>query len=328
MPSAPPNLARLFATVQSWFEPAVLIQTLAFGDSPIERISEEWMARSGKRWRPFLNASLASAFEDFPHDQVPPAVRLTSVAVECIHKGSLVYDDIQDDDQVRYGEPTLHVVHGRAVAMTVALHLIGLGYRLIAEAPLPADRVTAMLRLATDGHCRLCLGQGGELLWMREPRPLSPEQVLEIFRFKTAPSFDVVIRLPAHAAGAPEHLQTGLARFAEILGTAYQVKDDLDDFHGGGDVDDICSRRPSIIMAIAHQRATPADRTILADTWCGTARDFTAVKRIIADTQAATAALAVLRQHKVEALATIATLNHPRLPTMLRRIADMIFGQA
>jgi geranylgeranyl pyrophosphate synthase len=320
-----PSLVVLYADVQSWFEPAALRAALGFGDTLVERISLDWLARAGKRWRPFLAVCLHRVFGGGTA-AVDDGIRAVALALECIHKGSLIYDDIQDDDDVRYGEPTLHRVHGLPLAMTASLLLIGQGYRMLADA---ADRDPArraeMLSLATDGHCRLCLGQGGELAWMRAPRPLTPAEVLDIFRLKTAPSFDVVFRLPAICAGASPAVHEALARFAAVVGTAYQIQDDLDDYHGHGDVDDILSHRPSIVMAFAYARATADDRAAIAAAWCGDGKgvDRERVRRIIATVGAAVAARDSIEDHRRQALVSIAGLPGP-LRELLTRVADMI----
>ena len=62
---------------------------------------------------------------------LPEDVRKLAVAVECFHKASLIHDDIEDNDAIRYGEKTLHEEHGLAVALNVGDLLIGEGYRLI-----------------------------------------------------------------------------------------------------------------------------------------------------------------------------------------------------
>jgi len=64
--------------------------------------------------------------------------------------------------------------------------LLGEGYRLIAESGAPADVQLQMLRIASRGHRTLCLGQGAELCWERDPKPMSSLEVLQIFRQKTA----------------------------------------------------------------------------------------------------------------------------------------------
>ena len=97
----------------------------------------------------------------------PDAVKRTAVAVEVFHKASLVHDDIEDDDDYRYGDETVHRRYGTATAINVGDYLIGLGYRLLSSqaAKLGADVVTDILTHAAHAHVRLTEGQGAELLW-------------------------------------------------------------------------------------------------------------------------------------------------------------------
>lgn len=323
----PAVIAARYTEVQSWFLPESLGGILGLGASEVERISLEWLGKAGKRWRPFLAACMFDAFAaEGGNGPDPAAVRQIVIALECIHKASLVYDDVQDGDDQRYGEPTVHVLHGVPVALTVSLHLLGLGYRLIADCAAPPDRRAAMLTLATDGHCQLCLGQGAELLWMRSPRPLTPGEVLDIFRLKTAPSFDVVFRLPALAHGAGSEVHAVLRAYAEAIGTAYQVADDLDDFHGGGDVDDVMRGRPSIVMALVHQAASGTDRDLIAETWCARRGDPARVKQLIADLGSEQAARDILAGLKRDALGSLDRLTNRRLAGLLARVADMVFA--
>ena len=76
-----------------------------------------------------------------------------------------------------------------AVALNVGDLLIGEGYRLLASCGVSAEQKSAMLRVAAEGQRELCRGQGAELLWAREPQPLTSLEVLDIFRKKTAPAF-------------------------------------------------------------------------------------------------------------------------------------------
>ncbi len=120
----------------------------------------------------------------------PEDLRKAAVAVECFHKASLIHDDIEDGDSARYGEPTLHMEHVTAVALNVGDLLVGEGYRLLAECESVHASVRGeMIKIASAGHRTLCLGQGAELTWAHAPAPLTPLQVVEIFRRKTAPAF-------------------------------------------------------------------------------------------------------------------------------------------
>ncbi|MCF7849486.1 MAG: DUF116 domain-containing protein, partial [Kiritimatiellales bacterium] len=103
---------RLRKQVNTWFDPAALGSCA----TRTEEIAYEWLARDGKRWRPFLLACTYSALKDGETD-LPNEIRQLAIAVECFHKASLVHDDIEDNDDLRYGEETLHLQYGVPVAL-------------------------------------------------------------------------------------------------------------------------------------------------------------------------------------------------------------------
>ncbi|MCA9200087.1 MAG: DUF116 domain-containing protein, partial [Planctomycetales bacterium] len=189
------NLDTLRTEVQTWFESDSLAAIMGPAASETERIARSWLAKDGKRWRPFLAACAWKAMQDDPETPIPDHVKKIAVAVECFHKASLVHDDIEDDDDIRYGEPALHTQHGTAIALNVGDLLLGDGYRLIGECNAPGVNLAAMLQAAAAGHSTLCLGQGAELCWAQNPQPLSTLEVLDIFRQKTSPAFEVALAM-------------------------------------------------------------------------------------------------------------------------------------
>ena len=249
--------------VEAWFTPEALEEVLGPPDGRTDRIGREWLARSGKRWRPLLAVSTWQALQDEMDAPVPESVRRLALAVECFHKASLVHDDIEDNDTYRYGQPVLHAQYGVPVALNVGDFLLGEGYRLIAEAGFDADRTARMLTAAAHGHRDLTLGQGAELWWARRPGPLSVEQVLDIFRRKTAPAFEVALRLGALAAGTRDGFRDTFHRYSEALGIAYQIADDLKDNHDGAEPSDVAAMRPSVLLALARERAEAEDADLL-----------------------------------------------------------------
>ncbi len=87
-----------------------------------------------------------------------------------------------------------------------------------------------MLRVAAEGQRELCRGQGAELAWARAARVRSSSlEVIDIFRKKTAPAFEVALQLGAIYAGIEAHDEVAevLAAYSEALGIAYQIRDDL-----------------------------------------------------------------------------------------------------
>ena len=179
------DLEALKEQVRGWFSTSELENVLGKPASQTAEIALEWMAGDGKRWRPFLTACAYKAMIDDPEAACPAELRTVAVAVECFHKASLIHDDIEDDDAERYGKQALHVEYGVAVALNIGDYLLGEGYRLLASANVPAEIRAEMARVAAEGQRKLCLGQGEELLWARQPKGLPVNQVLCIFSLKS-----------------------------------------------------------------------------------------------------------------------------------------------
>jgi geranylgeranyl pyrophosphate synthase len=328
-PSARPlNLSGVHEQVRAWFNETSLRKTLNCGDSPTEKIAFDWLVKSGKRWRPFLTVSVYLSLRKCPFDQLPEFVKRVAIAVECIHKASLIYDDIQDNDANRYASPTVHTEQGVPMALTSSLLLLGYGYRLLSQCG-ETDRQRAdLLFLSTDGHCRLCLGQGSELWWTRNPSPLTVPQVLEIFRLKTAPSFEVVFEAGGICAGADDTVRRVLQEYSEAIGVAYQIRDDLEDFTSEGDVDDILSRRPSILLALAFEHATDPEKEVIGAVW-GRGMDAdkaAAIRAIIAAHQIEDRAREILARYKTRAFHVLKSLADPDLKRVLCQVVGKVFG--
>ena len=320
------DLSRLRDEVEFWFTPASLDLVLGPATDPTERLARAWLGRAGKRWRPFLTVAAWQALSGRPDAELPEDLRKVAVAVECFHKASLIHDDIEDNDLLRYGEKTLHAEEGLAVALNGGDLLIGEGYRLLASCRAAPEVKAEMLRVAAEGQRELCRGQGAELLWARQPGPLTPLQVVNIFRQKTAPAFEVALRLGAIYAGRHEDCAEVLGAYSRALGIAYQIRDDLEDF-GGGEGNDIAGRRPSLVLAIARERAPGEKREQLDRFW----------RRELPPAAAETAALCrelradercrhLLESYKEEAIRALAALEHPGLKGLLRRVVGKIFN--
>ena len=322
------DLGALIEDVRTWFSEDEIRRVLGAGTSRTESIGMEWLLRDGKRFRPFLVAAVYAALKGGRIDRMPDFVRCLAIAVECIHKASLIYDDIQDDDDRRYGEETVHESVGVPIALTAGLYLNGHGYRLIAECGAAAPQTVEMLQLATRGHCDLCLGQGAELCWMQQPVPLAPDEVLEIFRYKTAPSFDVVVRLGALAGGATPEEHAVLTEYSSELGVAYQIQDDLADFTEHGDVDDIKSGRPSIVIALALQAAQGAAKEEIAEVWQrGGTAGANNIRQIIKDLGVEAQTREMLELYRSRALSALRPLKNRNLKILLHRIAGKIISR-
>jgi len=320
------DMTALRRRVRAWFSAETLEDTLGPADGRTDRIARDWLAIGGKRWRPLLAVCTYQAFQPDPDAAIPEPVRRLALAVECFHKASLVHDDIEDDDLYRYGQPVLHARYGVPVALNVGDFLLGEGYRLIAEAGFDADQTARMLTAAAHGHRDLTVGQGAELWWARRPRPLAVREVLDIFRRKTAPAFEVALRLGALAAGAPDAVWEALHRYSEALGIAYQIADDLKDLHAGAEPDDLAAMRPSVLLAIAGERARGPDARFLQDLWRReTTAPAEAVRRRLRDLGVEAEARRLMAEFDQQAVRCLEPITHADLKGLLRRVVFAIF---
>lgn len=329
------DLDLLKREVQDWFSPASLTSIMGVATGRTEEIARQWLSKSGKRWRPYLTVCVNMALQDELPDRepssIPDELKKLAVAVECFHKASLIHDDIEDGDDIRYGEKTVHAEHGVPIALNVGDFLLGEGYRLIGELDRDPAVLVKMLQTAAQGHLTLSRGQGAELCWARQPEPLSSLQVLDIFRQKTAPAFEVALRLGAFHGGASDEIHEVLRAYSESLGIAYQIRDDLEDFTGESDSNDLRDLRPSVILAIAHKRAAKgAETDLIASLWNRTR----AYEDVAAEVQGLFARRGVtertrdlLDAYKEQTTRSLRALTNATLKGLLKRVVGKIFPE-
>ncbi|MFM7149705.1 MAG: polyprenyl synthetase family protein, partial [Gemmataceae bacterium] len=239
-----------------------------------ERIAYEWLAEGGKRSRPLITLAAFDAMKGAPATRSPDvshltdSVRRVALAIEAFHKASLVHDDIEDDDAFRYGKETLHRRHGIATAINIGDYLLGLGYRLVAmdRKELGGDCAADIVNKFSEAHLRLAEGQGAELLWRESAnKALTPLDALKIYALKTSPAFEAALYSGIRLAREADSYEKAMHEFSKNLGIAFQILNDLKDYNGDSDNkmmagQDILSARPTLLLALALEGATPADR--------------------------------------------------------------------
>ena len=193
------------------------------------------------------------------------AARAAAVAIEIFHKASLVHDDIEDDDAMRYGRPTLHRERGIAAALNAGDYLLGAGYRIVAALPgVEAATLKDLVTILADAHVRLAQGQGAELWWRdAADKSLLPAEAIRIYGLKTSPAFEAAIAMGIRLAGVQPAAAAAIDRYALHVGTGFQVLNDLKDW--GGDLEndrraagDLIGGRPTLLWALALERLPPS----------------------------------------------------------------------
>ena len=322
------DMDRLRGMVNDWFGTDSLEKAIAPGNTETEKLAVEWLTRQGKRWRPFLAASAYEAISANGLDNMPADVRKMCIAVECFHKASLIHDDIEDGDEFRYGQKTLHAEFGVPIALNVGDFLVGEGYRLLSQLDANADKRVRMLTVAAEGHRNLCLGQGQELLSLRTATPSGVDDMIDIFRCKTSPAFAVALKLGSILAGADGKLSEVLAKYSDALGVAYQIRDDLDDLYANKTGRIVGAGESSIIISLAYEKADAEAKNLIESLWTGKvkyAEVSEQIDNIFAECRVELAARGLMEVYKGRTLSCLGLLDSSSLKSLLRRVICKIF---
>lgn len=183
----------------------------------------------GKRMRPMLVYASGTAMGASESD-----LDAAAVAVELIHCYSLVHDDLpaMDDDSLRRGQPTVHVAFDEATAILAGDALQSLAFEVLASAPLDASWQVAMLAELgrASGVAGMCGGQALDIdaTGIR----ISLADLERLHGMKTGALLRTSVRLGALAAGTHASSLAALDRYADALGLAFQIRDDLLDVEG------------------------------------------------------------------------------------------------
>jgi len=180
----------------------------------------------GKRVRPLLVYASGHA----AGCEVPP-LDAVAAAVELIHAYSLVHDDLpaMDDDTLRRGQPTVHVAFGQAQAIVAGDALQALAFQRLAEAPLAGEiRAELVLELArAAGAAGMCGGQALDVAATGHADAMDVTALERLHAMKTGALLRAAVRMGAMAAGADAGLRARLDVWAQALGLAFQIRDDL-----------------------------------------------------------------------------------------------------
>jgi farnesyl diphosphate synthase len=203
----------------------------------------------GKRMRPLLVYATGAAFGADEADLDAPAA-----AVELVHAYSLVHDDLpaMDDDALRRGQPTVHVAFDEATAILAGDALQSLAFTVLADCDAePGVRVAMLRELAIASGARgMCGGQALDLAAtgtgttsgagaVKSPASVAAAgqssalaRLEQLHALKTGALLRASVRLGALAAGVDGATGARLDAFADALGLAFQIRDDLLDVEG------------------------------------------------------------------------------------------------
>lgn len=180
----------------------------------------------GKRLRPFLVVESAAVFGGSAL-----AASRVGAALECLHCYSLVHDDLpaMDDDDLRRGQPTVHIAYDEATAILAGDALLTLAFDIIAapETPL-ADRDKVALVLALSRAAGMGGMVGGQALDLAAEKDQPDENgIITLQAMKTGALIRFACEAGAILSAASMEDRKRMRRFGEIIGRAFQIADDL-----------------------------------------------------------------------------------------------------
>ncbi|QDU07769.1 polyprenyl synthetase family protein [Gimesia aquarii] len=262
-----------------------------------EAIAYDWLKHGGKRFRPFITLAAYNALNknqtsttdtDQPEQSYPLGVQKAAMAIEVFHKASLIHDDIEDDDQYRYGQETLHRQHGTGMAINIGDYLIGIGYRLLneARADIGAEAASDLVEKMAAAHIKLCEGQGAEMSWQdSQSFELAPLDALQIYALKTSPAFEAALYAGIRMTGSVGEYEELISSFSRHIGVGFQILNDLKDWQGDDNNklitgQDALAMRPTLLLALALQTADDHQKTDLKDILLGNPSDGLRIGRL------------------------------------------------
>lgn len=214
------TVARVDSALQRWV-PAESVEPLN-----IHKAMRYSLFAGGKRIRPVLCITAAEAV-----GPAVPGLDDAACTLELIHTYSLIHDDLPalDNDELRRGRPTNHVVFGEAMAILAGDALLTLAFQCLAslDALDSTSRIALVRELATaSGTVRGMIG--GQVHDIEgEGQPPTPELLEAIHRAKTGALLRASVRMGAICAGATPEQYNALSSYGEHVGLAFQIVDDL-----------------------------------------------------------------------------------------------------
>lgn len=198
--------------------------------TPLFDAMEYSLLAGGKRLRPIFALDFCRMCGADWKNAAPFAA-----AIEMIHTYSLIHDDLpcMDNDDFRRGRPTNHKVFGEGMAVLAGDALLTDAFLMAASAklPNPAD-MSSSIALIAEGAGSLGMVGGQVLDIMSEERELTEQEVLAIQSRKTGKLISIACRLGTIAGGGSLEQRKAAERFADALGLAFQIRDDMLDVIG------------------------------------------------------------------------------------------------
>lgn len=232
----------------------------------------EFLDRGGKRWRPTLFLLVCEAL-----DQNPEKLVEYSIIPEVVHNGTLMIDDIEDSSEMRRGKPSTYRLFGVDIAINAGntMYYLPLLTLLRNRRKIPCETLRKTYEIYTEEMISVSIGQAMDIAWHRgiaSADEITEDDYLKMCACKTGALARMAARMAATFSEANEQTVEKLGGFAENVGVAFQIRDDVLDLTSeefeqkkGGRGQDITEGKRSLIVIHTLKTANAKDRKRLLD---------------------------------------------------------------
>jgi geranylgeranyl pyrophosphate synthase len=230
----------------------------------------EFLDRGGKRWRPALFILVCEALGKNPEDFIDFAI-----IPEVIHNGTLMIDDIEDSSEFRRGKPCTYKIYGLDVAINAgnAMYYLPLLPLIEKREKIESEKLCKIYEIYVNEMISLSLGQAVDIAWHRglaDADKIDEKNYLQMCAYKTGTLARMAAKIAAVLADARDELVEKLGRFAESIGVAFQIQDDILDLTStefakkkGGRGQDITEGKRTLMVIHTLKVASAKDRESL-----------------------------------------------------------------
>lgn len=203
------------------------------GQRDVVRAMKYSISNGGKRLRPILVLEFCKMCGGTIEKAIPYAC-----AIEYIHTYSLIHDDLpcMDDDDMRRGNPSCHKMYGEALALLAGDALLTHAFEICSSADLePQKNIDAICLLSQNAGVGGMIG--GQVIDLKyEAGDPTISDLLTVHKLKTGALISAACLLGCIAAGANDEQLAAASKYAYLIGTAFQIKDDILDVQGDSEV--------------------------------------------------------------------------------------------
>ncbi len=182
-----------------------------------------FLGTKGKMLRPILGHLAIEAFGSSPRK-----FEELLILPQLLHDASLVIDDIEDNATLRRGKPALHLKYGIDTSVNTANAVYFFPFQILKKSKIPKAQKEKVSEILIEAMNRMHIGQGLDVFWHRNTGLIiTPEQYMQMVKLKTATFFRTEIQLAALFSRVRKRVEKEAVIFAENLGIAFQIMDDI-----------------------------------------------------------------------------------------------------